>query len=216
MKSCRTHIYIKLRRAEWWNTCRSETTAKIQRINSRYFWKWGTGTQAYLLRTHWIYLSLSFFVRELHPVCAYFDTIFWHTPVAQSWHVNHTYTLRSSIFWDITSCSLLKVNRRIDRTYHLHLQVRRISQARNQHEAGSKLPCYLLRASFLLSVDFQRNERCYIIEDRTFRNHRCEDLKSYVLTPCWYVYFHYMYRFRLAIAWGIVNTWFTRVTVVIK
>jgi hypothetical protein len=29
------------------------------------------------------------------------------------------------------------------------------------------------------SVDFQRNTRRYIPEDRTFRNHRCENLKLY-------------------------------------
>jgi hypothetical protein len=34
--------------------------------------------------------------------------------------------------------SPLKVTRRFGRTYHLHLQSRRISQARNQQEAGSK------------------------------------------------------------------------------
>jgi hypothetical protein len=29
------------------------------------------------------------------------------------------------------------------------------------------------------SVDFQRTARHYILEDRTFRNHRSENLKSY-------------------------------------
>jgi hypothetical protein len=38
----------------------------------------------------------------------------------------------SSIFWDITSHSPLKVNRRFGGTWRLHLQGRRISQARNQ------------------------------------------------------------------------------------
>jgi hypothetical protein len=44
--------------------------------------------------------------------------------------------MKSSIFWDITKCSPLKVNRRIGGTYRLHLQSRRISQARNDGEAS--------------------------------------------------------------------------------
>jgi hypothetical protein len=39
------------------------------------------------------------------------------------------------IFWDITPCSSLKVNRRFGGTYILHLQARRIIQARNQQPA---------------------------------------------------------------------------------
>jgi hypothetical protein len=42
--------------------------------------------------------------------------------------------VKASIFWDITPCSPLKVNRRFGRTCHLHLQGRRIRQARNQRE----------------------------------------------------------------------------------
>jgi hypothetical protein len=39
------------------------------------------------------------------------------------------------IFWDITSCNPLKVNRRFGGTSRLHLRGRRISQARNQRES---------------------------------------------------------------------------------
>jgi hypothetical protein len=46
--------------------------------------------------------------------------------------------LKSYIFCDKTPCSPLKVNRRFGRTCRLHLQGRRIRQARNQREAGSK------------------------------------------------------------------------------
>jgi hypothetical protein len=42
--------------------------------------------------------------------------------------------MKSSIFWDITPCSLLKVNRGFGGTYRHHLQGRRISLARNQRE----------------------------------------------------------------------------------
>jgi hypothetical protein len=57
----------------------------------------------------------------------------------------------SSIFGDITPCSLLKVNRHFRGTFHLHLQGWRLCQARNQHEAGSKQHC-LLHAGFYKHV----------------------------------------------------------------
>jgi hypothetical protein len=50
------------------------------------------------------------------------------------------------IFWDITPCSPLKVNRRFGGTCRLHLQGRIISQARNQQESRSAR--YLLRLFF--------------------------------------------------------------------
>jgi hypothetical protein len=43
--------------------------------------------------------------------------------------------MKSSIFWDITPCSPLKVNRRFGGTCRLHLQSRRISRTRNQRES---------------------------------------------------------------------------------
>jgi hypothetical protein len=48
-------------------------------------------------------------------------------------------TMKNSVFLDITLCSPMKVNQCFGGTYCLHLQVWRISQARNQHEAGNKL-----------------------------------------------------------------------------
>jgi hypothetical protein len=66
---------------------------------------------------------------------------------------------KSSIFWDITPCSSWKVNRRFGGTCRLHLQGRKISTAS--------------------SVDFERNTRRYIPEDKTFRNHHSENLKAY-------------------------------------
>jgi hypothetical protein len=47
-------------------------------------------------------------------------------------------TKRCSTFWNITSCSPLKVNGRFGGKYCLSLQSRRVSQARNQREAGGK------------------------------------------------------------------------------
>jgi hypothetical protein len=45
---------------------------------------------------------------------------------------------KSSIFWYITPCSLLKVKHRFGETCELHLQHRRTSQERKQLEADKK------------------------------------------------------------------------------
>jgi hypothetical protein len=47
--------------------------------------------------------------------------------------------MKSSISWDITPCSPLKVCRRFGRTCRLHLQGRRMSRARNQSESRALL-----------------------------------------------------------------------------
>jgi hypothetical protein len=46
--------------------------------------------------------------------------------------------MKSSILWDITPCSPLKIKWCFGGICRLHLQDWRLSQARNQHEAGSK------------------------------------------------------------------------------
>jgi hypothetical protein len=43
--------------------------------------------------------------------------------------------VKSIIFWDMTQCSPLSVNQHFGGTYRLHLQGRKISQARNQRES---------------------------------------------------------------------------------
>jgi hypothetical protein len=90
--------------------------------------------------------------------------------------------MNSSIFWDTTSCSPSKFNWRFGGTCRLHLQSRRINQARNRQEAGSKHGDYFKLVSCLAyfsnlkteatcssetSNDFQRTTRCYIPEDIT-------------------------------------------------
>jgi hypothetical protein len=70
----------------------------------------------------------------------------------------------STVFWDITLCSPLKVNRRFGGTHRLHLQGRRISRARNQHENRWQAEI----------------TRCHIPEDSNNRNHPSENLKSYI------------------------------------
>jgi hypothetical protein len=103
-------------------------------------------------------------------------------------------TLKSSIFWVITPCSTLKVNRRFGEISSLHLQGTIISRVRNQRESRSQAElCF--RGGFLVSLflvlkteptyssetsaDFQRTRRRYIPEDKTLRNHRCENLTPY-------------------------------------
>jgi hypothetical protein len=49
------------------------------------------------------------------------------------------YGEKNTVFWDIIPCGPLKFNRCFKETYHLHLQSQRISQARNQSEAGDNL-----------------------------------------------------------------------------
>jgi hypothetical protein len=51
--------------------------------------------------------------------------------------------MKSTIFWDITPWGPLKVYRRFGGTRHLHFQGRKISQAGNQLEAGSKQSWFL-------------------------------------------------------------------------
>jgi hypothetical protein len=60
--------------------------------------------------------------------------------------------MKSSVFWDITRCSLLKVKRHFGETCHFHLQGRRISSS-----------CYLLNARFLLGLFFDpENEDMFL------------------------------------------------------
>jgi hypothetical protein len=58
-------------------------------------------------------------------------------------------------------------------TCRLHLQGRRIRQAKNQNEAGNKQRPADVTYSSETSVDFQCTTRRYILEDRTFQRHYC-------------------------------------------
>jgi hypothetical protein len=59
--------------------------------------------------------------------------------VIMSYCGNNSSAMKSSIFWDIMSCSLLKVSQRLGVTYRLHLQDRRICRAWNQRESSLQL-----------------------------------------------------------------------------
>jgi hypothetical protein len=66
--------------------------------------------------------------------------------------------MKSSVFWDMTPCSPVKVNQRFG--ISAHLQGRSVSQARNQHEAGSKQS-----SASCFCVGFHSTTRQYIPED---------------------------------------------------
>jgi hypothetical protein len=63
----------------------------------------------------------------------------------------------SSVFWDIIPCSLVEANQHSGEPYCFHPQSRRVCQARNHHESGSKQSSCaycLLHAGFLLGLLF--------------------------------------------------------------
>jgi hypothetical protein len=68
-----------------------------------------------------------------------------------------TMVMKNTIFWDITPCSPLEVNRRFGETYRLHLQGRKISQRETSLKAGGKLEDgdeMFLRNGGWLSTDY--------------------------------------------------------------
>jgi hypothetical protein len=92
------------------------------------------------------------------------------------------------IVWGIMSCSPLKVNQHFGGTYRLHLQGRRIRQARNQRESrcfaslppaftlvSSSAHCSTLKMEAICSseksVDFQQTTWHYIPEHSTLQNY---------------------------------------------
>jgi hypothetical protein len=88
--------------------------------------------------------------------------------------------MKSTIFWDITPCSLLKVNRRFGGTYRIHLKGR-ISRGRYHRESGwqaktlvscsaySALKVEAIYSSETLD-EFQWLTECYIPEDSTLHS----------------------------------------------
>jgi hypothetical protein len=94
--------------------------------------------------------------------------------------------MKSSNFWDITSCSPFKVNRRFRGTCRLHLQGQWIIQTRNQRESRWQAEPYLPPASKLAcSSTLKKEATCFSETSVEFQrttwacSHLCEDLKSY-------------------------------------
>jgi hypothetical protein len=87
--------------------------------------------------------------------------------------------MKSTIFWDITSCSPLKVNRRYEGTYRLHLQGKSKKWAWMQVTSRASLlvtwfvlvSCFAYSTTSVTPVDFQRTTSCYIPEDSTLHIH---------------------------------------------
>jgi hypothetical protein len=122
------------------------------------------------------------------------DFLFTFHQPAQNREIANYIGRKTTVFWDITPCTPLKVNRRFGRIYRLHLQGRKMSRARNQLESCLPPPFTLVSCSAYsstkkmeaiccseTSVDFQRTTRRYIAEDGTLHNHHCGNLKSYIL-----------------------------------
>jgi hypothetical protein len=92
---------------------------------------------------------------------------------------------KSSVFWDITPCSLLKVNPCFGGTCHLHPQGQNISKERNQNKASSKpTTCFMhiprccrwkWHVPQKRQLTFSRLHSV-ISQDRTLHSHRCENL----------------------------------------
>jgi hypothetical protein len=59
-------------------------------------------------------------------------------------HVYSSYSLKSIIFWDITTCSPLSVNRRFGGTHRLHLQDRRNNFGKKPASKQVALACWLV------------------------------------------------------------------------
>jgi hypothetical protein len=83
------------------------------------------------------------------------------TIVDIGFEVSTAVVMKTSVVWDITPSSPVRLNRRFGWICH-HLQGQRISQARNQHEAGSNATC-----SSVKSVGFHRTTLLCISEERT-------------------------------------------------
>jgi hypothetical protein len=97
----------------------------------------------------------------------------------------------------LTPCSPLKTSRSFGGAYHLHLQGRITSKARNQHETGSKLSsaCYLLHAGRLTfnglqGVIFQKTEFYKTTVVRT-----SDPTNFIILRWLWIIGSHYVFPF---------------------
>jgi hypothetical protein len=110
----------------------------------------------------------------------------------REYRLNHCFNpsfLKHSIFRDTTPFTLLKVNWHFGGICHLYFQAWRVSQARNQHEAGSKQIFAFFLSSMLKTkaicssktlVDFQQTTQHYIPEDWTLHNHCCKNFRYWL------------------------------------
>jgi hypothetical protein len=127
---------------------------KVSQIHAAQRWKslppniWSDWNEAYLWEIWYEYTERHFHRAELTSEIA-----------CEHWEeseVFRTVVTRNPSLWDITPYSLLKVDRCFGGIYHLHLQCRRKSQERNQHEAGSNQSSALLTFKELHDVVCQK------------------------------------------------------------
>jgi hypothetical protein len=90
--------------------------------------------------------------------------------------------VKSHIFWHISPCILLKVNRLFGGTYHLHVHNRKTNQSSNRHETCNKWLSLRLASRYLLAWFFPRPWRLrrHIPPKRRLTCHRI--LCSYLIT----------------------------------
>jgi hypothetical protein len=99
------------------------------------------------------------FIKKIYSACQHLTTRFVEFEVITA------VVMKSTIFWDITPCSLLKVNRRFGGTYRLYIQGRRISRARNQRE--SRWQAEALMGCFDTMLSRIMKKKCDIFQVRT-------------------------------------------------
>jgi hypothetical protein len=81
---------------------------------------------------------------------------------SEGFEVLRAVVIKSSVIWDVTPCSLLQVNRRFRELCLLHLQGRRTSQARSQHEEGSN------QSIILQKTELFRGRQIYVTDSILF------------------------------------------------
>jgi hypothetical protein len=81
---------------------------------------------------------------------------------------------RVLIFWDITLCSPLKINRRFGRIYCLPPVFTLVYCSAYSSTLKMEATC-----SSRTSADFRQTTQRYVPEDTIFHNHLCENFKSY-------------------------------------
>jgi hypothetical protein len=109
--------------------------------------------------------------------------------------------MTSAIFWDVTPCGPLKVNRRFRGTYDLNLHGRRISRARYQLENRLCLPSAFklkIMAMFLRNVGSKGLHgiisqkvvlfKIEYVPNTRVERYRCTKLLSFIIVNNEYIY----------------------------
>jgi hypothetical protein len=102
--------------------------------------------------------------------------------------------VKSSIFWNIIPCSSLQVNRSFGGTYRLHLQIQRVSQARNQRSACCLVFVDILSGLLFDSEDVReavlRNMGCFSLDHTALYTRRWNSSEMYMceLLIWWFVF----------------------------